>query len=94
MRKDKKQVIGEDMTDEQIRRLLDSPPPAGVDADFHTLLQAYRALRAHDFARFIEMFVAAGRNLQARDPQGRTLLDELARHANGADYAEVLRRHG
>lgn len=94
MRKDKKQVIGEEMTDEQIRRLLDTSPPAGVDADFHALLQAYRALRAHDFARFIDMFAAAGRNLQARDPQGRTLLDELARHANGADYAEALRRHG
>lgn len=90
MRKDKKQIIGEAMTDEQIRRLLDVAPPAGVDPDYHALQRAYRALRSHDFQRFIAMFTAAGHNLQARDPQGHRLHDELARHTHGRDYLAIL----
>ena len=52
-RKDKKKVIGEPMTDEQIKVFLDFSSEEGVDADFHVLEKAYRALRAEDFGRFI-----------------------------------------
>lgn len=90
LRKDKKQVIGEEMTDDQIRRLLITEPPAGVDRDFHCLERAYKGLRAHDFERFLAFFVAEGRNLQATDPRGRTLADVLATHANSADYVAAL----
>ena len=67
-RKDKKKVIGEPMTDEQIKVFLDFPSEEGVDADFHVLEKAYRALRAEDFGRFIGFFQAQGRDLNARDP--------------------------
>ncbi|MGB1466984.1 MAG: PA4642 family protein, partial [Alcanivorax nanhaiticus] len=43
-RKDKKKVIGEPMTDEQIKVFLDVPSEEGVSSDFHTLEKAYRAL--------------------------------------------------
>ena len=55
-RKDKKKVIGEPMTDEQIKVFLDFSSEEGVDADFHVLEKAYRALRAEDFERFIGSF--------------------------------------
>ena len=51
-RKDKKKVVGEPMTDEQIKVFLDFPPEEGENPDFHVLLKAYRALRAEDFERF------------------------------------------
>ena len=52
-RKDKKKVVGEPMTDEQIKVFLDFPPEEGENPDFHVLLKAYRALRAEDFERFV-----------------------------------------
>ena len=58
------------------------------------LLFAYRGMRENDFARFIEMFTAAGRNLDASGRDGRTLLEEVSEHRYGAAYAEILRRHG
>lgn len=94
LRKDKKQVIGEDMTDAQVRHFLVSEPPAGVDRDFHCLERAYRGLRAHDFERFLAFFVAEGRNVRAADPQGRLLAELIARHANAEDYIAALARVG
>lgn len=93
-RKDKKKVIGEPMTDEQIKVFLDNDPEAGVDADFHSLMRAYRSLREEDFERFLGFFTAAGRRVDARDPAGHTLADLIADHARGADYLDSLRRHG
>lgn len=93
-RKDKKKVIGEPMTDEQIKVFLDFPSEEGVDADFHVLEKAYRALRAEDFERFIAFFLDQGRNLNARDPQGRTVLTVIESHPKCADYADLLRNAG
>ena len=94
MRKDKKQIIGEELSDEQIRRHLDAEPPLGVARDFHTLERAYRGLRAQDFERFLQFFVAAGRDVNAADSRGRTLAAILATHANGTDYVAALARVG
>lgn len=60
---DKPKVIGEEWSDERIRGFLDIVPydPA-INADYHVLLKAYRAMRAEDFERFIGFFVAAGRD--------------------------------
>lgn len=93
-RKDKKQVIGEELTDAQVQRFLAAEPPAGVDRDFHCLERAYRGLRAHDFERFLGFFVAAGRNVDATDPRGHTLAAVIAAHEAGAEYREALTRAG
>lgn len=93
-RKDKKKVIGEPMTDEQIKVFLDFPAEDGVSADFHVLEKAYRALRAEDFERFIVFFQEQGRDLNAQDPQGRTLLSHIEAHQKCQDYAAVVRAAG
>ncbi len=93
-RKDKKQVIGEDMTDAQVRVFLNAEPPAGVSRDFHRLERAYRGLRAHDFIRYLAFFVAEGGNLDATDPQGRTLKMVLSKHGNGEEYIAALTAAG
>jgi hypothetical protein len=94
MRKDKKQVIGEELNDAQVRRFLLAEPPAGVARDFHILERAYRGLRAHDFDRFLVFFVAEGHDVNATNPCGESLGASIARHAQGNDYVEALRRHG
>lgn len=93
-RKDKKQIIGEPMTDEQVRAFLHTLPETGIDPDYHTLLRAYRSLRAQDFERFLAFFLAEGRNLNAPGPDGNSILATISAHQQGADYAEVLTRAG
>ncbi|BAP13622.1 MAG: aminopeptidase [Alcanivorax borkumensis] len=93
-RKDKQKVIGEPMTDEQIAVFLDFSPEEGVNGDFHVLEKAYRALRAEDFTRFLAFFKDQNRDLDARDPQGRTLLSLIDQHPKGAKYAQALRDAG
>ena len=93
-RKDKKKIIGEPMTDEQIKVFLDFPAEEGVNPDFHVLEKAYRALRVEDFERFIAFFQAQGRDINSRDPENRTLLTVISHHPRCEDYADVLRKAG
>lgn len=92
LRKEKKKVVDEVWTDERIRRFLHLLPPEGIDADFHRLRRAYQAMRPEDFEDFIAMFVAEGGRLDARGPEGQTLLEELARHRHGEPFAAILRQ--
>jgi len=93
-RKDKRNVIGEPMTDEQIRLFLDLPPEEGENADFHVLIRAYRALRVEDFERFLAFFIEQGRDLRARDDKGRTLIEVMRGHGKNDDYIAVLEQAG
>ncbi len=93
-RKDKKQVIGEPMTDEQVQAFLHTLPERGMNPDYHSLLRAYRSLRAQDFGRFLGFFLAEGRNLNAAGPDGRTLLETISDHQQSAEYADILTQAG
>jgi hypothetical protein len=93
-RKDKKQIIGEPMTDEQIRAFLHGSREKDLDDDHHALLRAYRSLRSEDFGRFVAFFLADGRNVNAPDPKGRTALSIICSHQQSADYAEALKQAG
>ncbi|MBL7250001.1 PA4642 family protein [Alloalcanivorax sp. C16-2] len=93
-RKDKQKVIGEPMTDEQIKVFLDFPPEDGENPDFHVLLKAYRALRVEDFERFVAFFQEQGRDLRATDTQGRTLLDIVRGHGKSEPFVAILERAG
>jgi len=93
-RKDKKKVVGEPMTDEQIKVFLDFPPEEGENPDFHVLLKAYRALRAEDFERFVAFFQAQNRDIRATDDRGRTLLDIVRGHGKSEPFAAILEKAG
>ena len=93
-RKDKKKVIGEPMTDGQVRAFLAVQPEADVDGDFHALLRAYRSLREEDFRRFVDFFQQQGRNLKATGPDGRTVADIMARHGRSEGYLAALKEAG
>jgi hypothetical protein len=93
-RKDKKQIIGEPMTDEQVRAFLHTLPETGMNPDYHTLLRAYRSLRAQDFERFLTFFVAEGRDLNALGPDGTSILATISAHQQAAEYTDILIRAG
>lgn len=94
LKKDKKKVVGEVFDDERIRTFLIDTAPVGVNVDFHCLERAYRGMKAENFATFIKFFKEAGRDLNATNPEGRTLLSLVKEHQSFPEYAEILEAAG
>ena len=94
MRKDKSKVIDEQWDDARVKSFLAARAHDGTPDDFHILLRAYQGMRAEDFARFLTFFAAEGRDLDARNGAGETVLDIVEGHRLGAPYAEALRNAG
>jgi hypothetical protein len=92
--KDKEKVIGEELDPSQVARFLNMQPSGDENADFHVLVKAYRGLPADYFDSFVGMFVAAGRDINATDDQGRTLAQIAAAHKNQPGYLDALKKHG
>jgi len=90
LKKDKQQVIGEVFDAGRLRGFLEVAPPAGVDPDYHILEKAYRGMGAENFATFLELFIAAGRNPRARNPAGQTLAEVIAGHRHAGPYLAAL----
>ena len=95
MRPDKKKVIDEPWDDARVASFL-AKGPLGAErsVDFSALLYAYRSMRAEDFARFVAMFLAAGRDLNARSNNGETLLATIDGHRRAEPFRQILERHG
>ena len=89
-KKDKKVIEDEQRSDDQLRFFLGVQPPAGVDADFHVLEIAYRNMKPDEFERFVGFFKAEGRNVNAQNPAGETLVQVLSQHRLGAAYIAAL----
>ncbi len=87
-------VRDEFWTDERIRSYLQFLPPEGVPADYHILQKAYRGMLPDAFARFIEFFVAAGRDLNVRHVDGSTFADHVAKHRRSTEYLRLLEQAG
>lgn len=94
MRKDKAKVLDEQWDEARVASFLEPRPGDGEQADFQLLSRAYQSMRDGDFGRFVPLFVAAGRDVNAVGPRGQTLLEELTEHRYGAPYAAVLTAHG
>lgn len=90
MRKDKKQVIGDEIGDEQIKLFLDFEPVDATSPSLHKLIKAYRGLRIDDFERFLMFFVAAGYDVDGKDEQGQTFVDQIRDQRNAPEYIELI----
>ncbi|AOA59104.1 PA4642 family protein [Acinetobacter larvae] len=82
-------TFNEEWSDERVFAYLDQLPPEGVDADFHVLHHAFKHMRPFDFKRLLQRFIADGRNLQARNPQGQRIHEVIA--ANSKHSEEFLK---
>lgn len=92
---DKPKVIGEEWSDDRIKSFLAIEAyEASVNNDFNALQKAYFAMRAEDFERFVGFFVDAGRDLNAVNDQGETMLDIISQHRRSTAYAETLKAAG
>lgn len=94
LKKDKEKVIGEFFDDERIKSFLEFQPPEGVNADYHLLEKAYRGMIPENFATFVKFFVDEGRDINARGPAGKTMLQIMKTHRLADDYIAVMERHG
>lgn len=90
MRKDKKQVIGEEIGDEPIKLFLDVEPVDETPPALHKLIKAYRGLRIDDFERFLGFFVAAGYDVNAQDAQGKDFVALIQDQRNAQPYIELI----
>jgi len=93
-RPDKAKVVDEVWDETRIAGFLDKPPLGDEPADFSALLFAYRSMRPEDFERFVELFLAAGRELNQRGRAGQTVLGIIDGHRKSAAFRAVLERHG
>lgn len=90
LKKDKQKVIGEFFDDDRIKSFLQVEPPEGVDPDYHALEKAYRSMIPENFASFVRFFQEEGRDINATNPQGNTLLSEVKTHRHGEEYIQPL----
>ena len=94
MKKDKEKVLDEVWTEQRVKDFLDVLPAEDIEKDFHVLLKAYQSMRVENFAEFVGFFAATGRNLNARNPRGETVLAIVSQHRNSTEYADILAGHG
>ncbi|MFT7560587.1 MAG: hypothetical protein ACI93R_002509 [Flavobacteriales bacterium] len=94
LKKDKQKVLGETFDDERVRTFLEISPRDGWNSDFLRLERAYRSMKADNFATFIGFFAESGFDINATDPKGRNLLQQVVSHRNGNSYAQALRSAG
>lgn len=94
LKKDKQKVLGEVFDDERIKTFLIDRAPEGINVDFHCLERAYRGMNADNFATFVQFFVEAGRDLNATNQDGQTLLSLMKNHQSFAEYVEIMEKAG
>ena len=92
MRKDKKQFIGDEIGDAQVKLFLDFEPVDATSPSHHKLIKAYRGLRIDDFERFLVFFVEAGHDLDGKDEHGQTFAEVIKDQRNGAEYIELIEK--
>lgn len=90
MRKDKKQVIGDEIADESIKLFLQPEPADDTPPSLHKLIKAYRGLRIDDFERFLGFFVAAGYDVEAKNSKGQDFIDLVADQRHARPYIEMI----
>jgi hypothetical protein len=73
-------TFNEEWSDDRVFAYLQHLPPEGVNADYHVLYNAFKHMRANDFERLVQQFVADGRDLRATNPQGRDIASVIAQY--------------
>ncbi|UXD85993.1 PA4642 family protein [Thalassolituus hydrocarboniclasticus] len=93
-KKDKEKVFGGEWSEAQLREFLSANSYDGSDADYVAAIRAYRHMVPEVFAEYVELFKAEGHNLNAKNAEGVTILQTIASHSKGEEYAAALRVAG
>jgi hypothetical protein len=91
MRPDKKTITDEVWDDARVRSfLLPRAPQGGDDPDFVLLLNAYRGMRAEDFARFVNFYCKEGHDPNPRNEAGVDFIRYISTHRHAAAFIDIL----
>ncbi len=93
-KKDKEKVFGGEWSEVQLREFLSANSYDGSDADYVAAIRAYRHMVPEVFAEYVELFKAEGHNLNAKNAEGVSILQTIASHSKGEEYAAALRAAG
>ncbi|WP_437884162.1 PA4642 family protein [Pseudomonas sp. LRF_L74] len=91
MRKDKKQVIGDEISDDYVKLFLAVEPADATSPSLHKLVKAYRGLRIDDFERYLGFFKEAGYDLGATDAQGNDFIALIQDQRQAEPYIEAVK---
>lgn len=94
LKKDKQKVLGEVFDDARIKTFLNFEAPTGVNTDFHLLEKAYRGMLAESYETFLGFFLDQNRDINAKNPDGKTILDIANEHRCGEEYVSILKAKG
>ena len=87
-------TVDEEWSDERVKAFLALQPLDDTNPDYHVLIKAYHYMVAFDFARFVTFFVEEGRDINAKDQNGKTILDLISMHGSSKAYADLLEKAG
>ena len=94
LKKDKEKVLGEVFDDERVKSFVEYEAPEGVSTDFHLLEKTYRGMNIDNFVTFLGFFKEAGHDLDATNPDGKTMVEIAAEHGHGVAYVDALKAAG
>ena len=92
-KKDKQKVLDEVWTDDRVKSFLELRAPAGIDADYHALYNAYKNMRLENFEQFLAFYKETGRDFSVSDANGKALIDLIKEHKKSAAYADALTQY-
>ena len=87
-------VEDEQWSDDRIKGFLSLKPLDGSSHDYHVLSKAYQHMTPAFFDRFLAMFVAEGRDLNAKSIEDKTILTLVSEHRRSVDYLKALNAKG
>lgn len=83
-------MLGEHFDDARIRTFLHINAYSGLSRDYCALERAYRSMIPENFATFVRFFAEEGRDLNAVNGDGETLLQVIRQHRHGDEYSQPL----
>ena len=89
-RKDKVRAENAHVDEAGLRLFLDVKNYDGDNRDYVILERAYRGLTASYFEQFLDIALAEGVDLNAKNQDGQTLAEVMANHSSSEDYLEAL----
>ena len=84
----------EEWSDDRLKTFLEELPPEGMPTDYNILLKSYRGMTVELFARFIPLYIEAGKDINVALENGSTFLDLVSQHRKSTQYASILESAG
>ncbi|BCE00529.1 PA4642 family protein [Marinicellulosiphila megalodicopiae] len=90
MKKDKVRVEEEVFSQSQIESYLECKTYDEADAQFVMLEKAYRSMPLEHFEKFLDVFLAKGYNLNAKNVDGQTISELMIPNKAFQDYLNAI----